>query len=247
MHGAGGVQAFGHLLASAIGIAAALTPLPPRTPDHWVYDAAGVIDAGDESTIEQLSTELFRRTGVAIVVVTVPQLVDETIDELAVRVGSSWGVGRKGEDRGLVIAFARDDRKIYVATGYGTEGYLPDARVGAIIDRTALPDLRAGRYSAGLGALAAALAAESAREFGVELTGAPLPPPATSPQVGLPRLIGGVLMLLVFLYLLFRHPWMLLFLMSGGRRGGRGGFGGGGGHGGFGGGGFGGGGAGRDF
>ena len=38
----------------------------------------------------------------ALVVVTVPRLVDETIDQLAVRVGHDWGVGTKEEDRGVV-------------------------------------------------------------------------------------------------------------------------------------------------
>ena len=106
-----------YLISAGIGIAAAVTPLPPRAPDRWVYDAAEVIDAPDEASLESIATELFRRTGVAIVVVTVPQLHDETIDELAVRVGQSWGVGRKGQDRGLVVTFARDDRRIYVDFG----------------------------------------------------------------------------------------------------------------------------------
>src|SRR5689334_9752270 len=92
------------------------TPLPPKQADRSVYDAAGVIDPADEMTLEQRHTELYEKTGVAIVIVTVPQLVDETIDQLAVRTGQSWGVGQKGQDRGLVIAFSRDDRKIFVAT-----------------------------------------------------------------------------------------------------------------------------------
>jgi uncharacterized protein len=121
--------------------------------------------------------------------------------------------------------------------------------VGELIDRYALPHLRANRFSRGLTELAKALAAVSAAEFGVELTGAP-PVPATAPErprIGPAKLIGGLLLLVLFIYMGIRHPWLLFALMAGGRGGVGGGFGGGGGHGGFGGGGFGGGGAGRGF
>jgi uncharacterized protein len=225
------------------------TPLPSRRPDRWVYDDAAVISADDEDRIEALNTELFRKTGVAIVVVTVPRLEGETIDGLAVRIGQSWGGGRKGQDRGLVVAFARDDRRIFVATGYGTEGYLPDGRVGELLDRHALPDLRAGRISEGLTGISVALVAASAQEFGVEVAGAPAESrDRARPSPGVGQLVLGALAVLVFVYLAIRHPWFLLLLLAGGRgRRGGAGFGGGAGHGGFGGGGFGGGGAGRGF
>jgi uncharacterized protein len=230
------------------------TPLPARA-ERSVYDEAGVVTADDERALEALHRELFEKTGVAIVIVTVPALVDETIDQLALRIGEAWGVGKKGEDRGLVVAFARDDRKVFVATGYGTEGYLPDGRVGAIIDREALPRFRAGNFSEGLARLSAALAEASAREYDVTLSadrvGAAPPAPAEPrPRwVGVARAIftwGG---LLLVLYLLVRHPGMFAMLLMGGlgRHRGGSGFRGGGGFGGFGGGGFGGGGAGRSF
>lgn len=237
------------VLAIAGSVAAAATPLPPRS-DRLVYDTAGVIDDGAERELEQRHRELLAKARVALVVVTVPRLVDETIDELAVRLGQSWGVGRKGQDRGLVVALSRDDREIFVATGYGTEGYLPDGRVGALIDEHAAPYLGRGELSEGIRRLSNALAAESAREYGVALADsrtrtveqrAPRPPGP----------LGIVLLVIVavaFGLLAWRHPFlaMLLFASMGRARGG-GGFGGGMGAGGFGGGGFGGGGAGRDF
>jgi uncharacterized protein len=231
-------------LTGAAGVAGAATPLPARDPARSVYDTADVIAPADEASLEAIHRELYAKAEVAIVVVTIPRLVDETIEDFAVRVGQTWGVGKRGSDRGLVIAFSRDDRKIFVATGYGTEGYLPDGRVGDLLDRHAMPALRAGRYSEGLTQLDRALAAVAAHEHGVTLTGVPPPSPPirSSPGGTLLTIIG--IAVLVFLGL--RHPWLLLFL--GGGMGGRGRHGrGGGGFGGFGGGGFGGGGAGRDF
>ncbi|HTM21197.1 MAG TPA: TPM domain-containing protein, partial [Kofleriaceae bacterium] len=202
-------------LAVLAPAAEARTPLPARAGDRWIYDAAEVIDAGDESSMEAASTELFRKTGVAIAVITVARLDGETIDELAVRVGQDWGVGRKGQDRGLVIAFARDDRKIFVATGYGTEGYLPDGKVGALLDQYAVPDLRANRFSAGLRGIFEALASASAQEFGTELTGVRPPPPAPEKHgVGVGTVLLGFLGLLLLIYLSIRYPRFMWFMLS---------------------------------
>ncbi|HSK03164.1 MAG TPA: TPM domain-containing protein [Kofleriaceae bacterium] len=242
-------------LLLAVSVAVAATPLPPRG-DRLIYDEAGVLDDATERRLEARHRELLARAGVAIVVITVPALVDETIDDLAVRVGQTWGVGRRGQDRGLVVALARDDRQIFVATGYGTEGYLPDGRVGGLLDEHAIPLLREGRPSEALARLSDALVDASAREYGVTL-GAPAASAgsAAEPAARTGCSAGSVVLLVLagagFLLLARRHPvlaMMMLASMSRGRGGfGRGGFGGGGGIGGFGGGGFGGGGAGRGY
>lgn len=231
---------------------ALLATLPTRT-DQMIYDTAGVIDDATEQRLERDVHELYRKSGVSIVVITVAALEDETIDAFAVRAGQTWGVGKRGEDKGLVVAFSRDDRKIYVATGYGTEGYLNDGKVGALLDQHAVPALKENRFSEGLTALVDSFVVESARQFDVTING-------VEPQQQQQRTGGGafgwigILGLLVLLWLARRNPLALMFLASRGFGGGfgggfrdGGGFGGGFGGGGFGGGGFGGGGAGRSF
>jgi len=217
------------VMALAIGVVRAETPIPARA-DRSVYDVAGVIDAGDEGAIEAVNRELYQKAGIAIVVLTVPALEDETIDELAVRLGHSWGIGGRGRDRGLVIAFARDDRRIFVATGYGTEEYLPDGRVGALIDERAMPHLRANRFSTGIAQLSMALAQASAEHYGVALTGA-VATRATRPEPAAPgplQIVLGVLAMIALAYLAIRHPRLFfLLLLSMGRSNDRGGSGGG--------------------
>lgn len=257
--GARSVQwmAFVVLCMSTVAVAQAATPLPERRAQQWVYDQAEVIPPAQEESMERLNRELFQKTDVALVVVTVPALEDEAIAEFAVRVGQTWGVGLEGQDRGLVIAFSRDDRKIFVATGYGTEGYLPDGRVGAILDEQVIPDLQQNEFGRGLARANAAFATASAEEYGATLTGqVQVPPPSSrerSGELSIVKIVSGAFLLLLGLYVAVRHPRFfflaLLMMMRGGGGGGfgGGGFGGGGGRSGFGGGGFGGGGAGRGF
>jgi len=235
--------------------------LPPPA-GHSIVDLAHVIDPEDAAAMERRHQELFEKTGVAIVIVTVPRLEDETIDELAVRAGSSWGVGRKKEDRGVVVALSVGDRKVFIATGYGVEGFLTDGRTGAILRGAVLPLLKRDEYSKGMLAASDALVSAAASEYGVAIEGLGSGRQAGGGQGGQLPPFAGLLVLLVLgvlLVLFIRHPILFLLFFSGrGRRGGPwgggvsyggfgGGFGGNSGFGGFGGGGFGGGGAGGSF
>jgi uncharacterized protein len=244
------------IAASAVSVAqAARLQLPP--PDNRsVHDLAGVLSPATIEVLEHRHQELYEKTGVAIVVVTVKRLEDETLPDFAVRVGSEWGIGKKDEDRGIVIAVTTDEPHIFVATGYGVEHFLPDGRVGAILDQYVVPPLRQRDFDRAIQKASDALVAVCAAEFGVTIggVGPPPEPPGISIKGLPPRLL--FLLLVVLVFVVFR------FLLPGVRRGryrgvwygggfggggfGGGGFGGGGGgFGGFGGGGFGGGGAGR--
>ncbi len=249
--------------SGAIGAALLLAPLGaalaridlPRPADRSVHDFAGVISPEHARSMEAMHKEFLDRTGVAIVIITVPRLEGEPIEDFAVRVGAEWGVGRRGEDRGAVVALSVEERRVFIATGYGVEGFLPDGRVGGFLDRVALPHLRRNDFSTGLYQTSMALVAAAAEEFDVTIEGAArgaAGPQGARARGGPVRLIFGLLTMIVLAYLVVRHPTLfLLLLMSGmrGRGGGfrGGGFGGGSGFGGFGGGGFGGGGAGRGF
>jgi uncharacterized protein len=252
-------------LLAAVVAARAEFRLPPHDA-RSVYDFASVIRPEDAAVMEHWHRALYDSTGVAIVVVTVPDLEGEEIGDFATRVGAEWGVGKKGQDLGIVVALSLKPRRIFVATGYGVEGYLPDGRVGGIIDSEVMPYLKTGDYSRGLRQASAALTSVAAQQYGLTIEG-------LEEARGTPRGRGGrgsplsgvvALLILVMIALAFiRNPLLAAILLSGaGRRGrgGRGGFGGGygmggfggggfggGGFGGFGGGGFGGGGAGRGF
>lgn len=252
--------AAGLLLACASGQVFAQTPLPPRG-DTSVHDAADVLSVAQEAELERLNRELFDKTRVAIVVLTVPQLRNETIEQLALRAATEWGAGTAQDDRGIVVAFALRDRRIRVETGYGVEGFLPDGRVGEVID-SAVGFLRADQFGEGLVRIDAALVGIAAEEFKVVIDGAAPPRRRRPPEAQLSPLTIVLLFiaLVVVMRMLrgsvvsgrrgYRGGWGGPFVGGGGFGGGGfggGGFGGGSGFGGFGGGGFGGGGASRGF
>ena len=225
-----------------------------------INDFANVISPEYEQKLAQVTDELLRKTDVPVVVVTVSDIGGEDYSEYANRLYAAWGIGKKGEDRGVLIFVTLKERKMRIETGYGIEGLIPDGLAGEIRDRYIVPYLKRNQFGEGLLNGALAIAGIVAKDAGVSLTGqVPLRPPVKR-RSGLSSL---VVLLLFFLVLFIAGRgrgglWPLLLLLFMGRGGGyhggygRGGFGGsfgsfGGGFGGFGGGLSGGGGAGGGF
>lgn len=240
------------LLLAAAGKAADEVEIP--APRGFVNDFAGVLDPETERYLDGLNRDLRAKTGAEIAVVTVQSTKPLGAFDYAMRIAERWRPGAAGKDNGVVFLVAVRDREMFIATGYGIEGALPDGLVGEIRDRLVLPRFRAGDYPGGIRAGVEALAERIAAEHGVTLS-ATGGEHRARPAAGLPPI---VVLLLLFLALSLltgmpfwfpRHSRRRTFggpFGGGGFGGPSGGFGGfgGGGFGGFGGGGFGGGGAG---
>ncbi len=235
-------------LARSVGAAEPTVPVPRG----YVSDYVGVVDAGTRQHLDALIGELKQQTGAEIAVVVVNSTAPLTAFDYAMKIAEAWKPGAKDKHNGIVFLAAIADHQMYILTGYGVEGVLPDGKVGEIRDRLVRPAFRRGDYSGGIRAATEAMAAIIAQAAGVQLHGAPRYAPHPQPAV-----VSGllpILLLIIFVLLAFRFPLLPLFMgWPGGRGGFGGGFGaggfsgGGGGFGGFGGGSFGGGGAGGDW
>jgi uncharacterized protein len=211
-----------------------------------VNDFANVIDQANAAKMESLAHEVLQKTGTAIVVATVPELgQSEEITLYTNGLYKAWGIGKKGEDKGVLIFLAVKERKIRIETGYGTEGVLPDGLVGEILDKYVVPHLKSGETGKALYNAMFACGSYLAKASGVQLTGVAAPYRSKAKPQGKGISAAGIIIFLIAAAVLLGTrtgrqmlPWILLMLMSGSGRGGGGGFGGGG---------SGGGGAGRDF
>ena len=225
------------------------------SPRGAVNDFANVIDQENAAKIEALAREVLEKTGTVIVVVTVPTIGEGEETSLYVNgLYKAWGIGNKGEDKGVLVFLTVKERKIRIETGYGVEGILPDGLVGEIRDKYLKPQLQAGNYGQAFYDTVNVLSSIIAKDAGVQLSGSPAPYRINTrvQQKGV-NVFGLIFFFIVAALLLGTRtgrsmlPWILLLFLSGGRGGGGGGGGFGGGFGGFGGGGSGGGGAGGDY
>lgn len=220
-------------------------------PTGFVNDFANVIDGGTKSQLESLLTSFERQTGDEIAVATLPTLDGMTVEDVAAQLYKTWGIGKKGKDKGALFVIAPNDRRMRIEVGYGLEGTLNDALTGRILDEYVVPRFKAAQISDGIAAGTVAIVKTIVDKEGISFdAGAALGGSADS--YAKPRKKGGPLSVLfkvifsiIAIYLFIRHPWLFLLFMSGGGRGGGGGFGGG--FGGFGGGMSGGGGASRGW
>jgi uncharacterized protein len=203
------------LLYVALGLLAQIAIPAPR---GFVNDFAGVIDSTAIVRMEATIREVREKTQGEIAVVTLADLGNREASDVALQIGRQWGVGAKGEagDRaknlGVVVLLVplknhqRETGGIFIATGRGAEGFLPDARVGRIRDAMA-PYFATEDYGRGLETGVALLAQAFADEFHVSLTNAGAPPaavPLAAPQArrtmpGAVVILIAIVVLLIFL------------------------------------------------
>lgn len=209
----------------------------------YVNDYAGIITSTEENKLNALILDLKSKTGAEIAVVTLNSLDGYPVEDVALAIGRTWGVGQKDKNTGAVILVAPNDRKMRIEIGYGLEGYITDAHAGRIRDEYMLPYFKQGQYEKGTvyGTLAVINVLSNA--YGVEISGNySLPAPVRQEPDPIDNIITFIFIIIVISQF-FGGRRGMLFIPYGGFGGSRGFSGGGGGFGGFGGGGFGGGGA----
>ena len=204
-------------------------------PTSYVNDFAHVISATDAQKIEDLNRALHDQANARVVVVTINSLDDgqgaqQSIEEFTTALEEKWKLGKKGEDRSAILLFVKSPPKRRIETGYGLEGDLNDAKVGAILDLGNDAE-RAGNYSQATLLEDQGLATEIAKDANVTL--APVVHTyhrqAAPPQqgIGAGQIVIGILLILVFLFLLktgnLGWAFLLLNMFTGGGGGGGGG------------------------
>ena len=115
-----------------------------------VVDNAGLIDPVAETALVQKLEAFEKKSSDQIVVATIPSLGGEAIEPYANRLFRAWRLGQAGEDNGILLLVARDDRKMRIEVGYGLEGTLTDLHSRLIIENTMVPAFRAGDFSGGI-------------------------------------------------------------------------------------------------
>jgi len=121
-------------------------PNPPRL----VNDFAQLLGSGEVSALEQKLVAYNDSTSTQISVVIVSTLDGMDISQYATELGEKWGIGKKDKDNGILLLVAKEDRKIFIATGRGVEEKLPDAICKRIVERIIKPNFKAGNYAGGI-------------------------------------------------------------------------------------------------
>ncbi len=137
-------------LAFALSTSVYALELPPN--DGFVTDAAGILTTEQDAELENILSTYRTETSNEIAILILNSLEGEVAADLAVEVGREWGVGSAANDNGIMIVMSYEDREIFIATGYGLEGAVPDIIAKSIVEKDFIPYFRDGDYFGGFSA-----------------------------------------------------------------------------------------------
>ena len=139
------------LLASPGAAIAATFPEPSEV---YVNDYAQVLSAADADAIRELLRSVRSQTDIEVAVVTIGSIAEyadpgQTLESFATALFDHWGIGKKETNDGILILFARDDRRVRIEMGaaYGSDY---DAAMQRVVDDRMIPAFRNGEYGRGL-------------------------------------------------------------------------------------------------
>ena len=124
-------------------------PEPPNPP-KLVNDFAGMLTQSEAQILENKLAAFDDSTSTQIAIVTVESLNGYDVAEYSFELAELWGIGQQGEDNGVLILIAPTERRMFIATGYGVEAFVPDAIAKRIVERTLKPNFRNNDYFTGL-------------------------------------------------------------------------------------------------
>lgn len=138
------------LLLCAISSAAVPEAETFPRPTGFVSDFAGTISPEAEVVMTRIAGEVKAKTGAEIAVATIQTTGGRDIEEYSVELYMAWGIGEKGKDNGVLLLVALQDTKLWIKTGYGLEGAIPDATAHVIYREVLRPGFRSGLYDQAL-------------------------------------------------------------------------------------------------
>ena len=138
-------------LFALLTVAATAAALDVPSLEGRINDRAGLLDASARQQLEAKLAAYEQKTGHQFVLLTVPSLKGDALEDFSIRVAESWKIGHKKDDNGLLLIVAKKDRAMRVEVGYGLEGVIPDAIASRVIREVITPAFRQNDFAGGIG------------------------------------------------------------------------------------------------
>jgi uncharacterized protein len=135
-------------VAALLGVQARAAGLPALT--GRVVDDAHVLSAVTRADLEGKLAALETKSGIQLVVATVPSLGGQEIEPYANTLFRAWKLGEAKKNNGVLLLVAPKEHRVRIEVGYGLEGTLTDATSSIIIANAATPRFKAGDFDGGV-------------------------------------------------------------------------------------------------
>lgn len=190
-----------------MGMAMAQPIIPKPNNNQYIFDYARIIETKDRQDMANIAKSIDDKTGAQIVVVTVDNIDDMSLEEYALKLFRTWGIGDKEKNNGILLLInkeklvSKSSGRVRIEVGYGLEGAINDGKAGYILDKYAMPAFEEGDFSTGITDTFMAISAEVVKEYNIDIENNQLAPLEgyMSPEKNLPiGIIMGIIVFLIF-------------------------------------------------
>ncbi len=145
-------------------------PKKPEGNSRYINDYANLLSPDEENFLNQKLQQYWDSTSTDLVVVTLETLKGEEAFDVGLKIFNTWGIGTESKDNGILILIAHENdnptlRKIWITTGKGAEGFLPDGVAGSIIRHKMGPAFKEKMYGKGINEAIVEIIARSKGEY----------------------------------------------------------------------------------
>lgn len=142
---------FAVVVALGISLGALWAETLPSKPAGYFNDYASVVDRATALQLNEELAQFERETSTQIVVAIYRTMESESsVDDYTRRIAQTWGVGQQRNNNGAVLFVFVENHQMFIQTGYGVEGALPDATCFDITHNVIAPHFKREDYAGGL-------------------------------------------------------------------------------------------------
>ncbi len=138
------------VVASLLFFAAPLLALEVPPLKGRVNDVAEVLAPATVQQLEGVLRAFEVAESTQIVVLIIPSLAGDSLEDFSLRVVEAWKIGQARLDNGVLLLIVKNDRKLRIEVGYGLEGKLTDLVAGRIIRDVITPRFKDGNFDQGV-------------------------------------------------------------------------------------------------
>ena len=120
------------------------------SPEGYVNDYTNTLTYEQKDALESKVSTFEQESTNEIAVVIIDSMKGDYIENFAVKLFESWGIGKEKEDNGVLILVSMSERQMRIEVGYGLEGSLTDAQASWIIKNVMVPNFKENGYYEGI-------------------------------------------------------------------------------------------------
>jgi uncharacterized protein len=143
------------LLCSVLLLPAAGCTKKDQTPkalsrDGWITDYANILSQEDKSRISASLAAYEKETCHQVLVLIVPSLAGETMEDLSQRTATAWDMGQPGFSNGILLSIAMQEGALRLETASAFDWFIEKGISDKILTEVMVPYFRDEKFVEGI-------------------------------------------------------------------------------------------------